>query len=229
MRTIRALGAALGLAAALGAAADAPADLTIVALGDSTTAGTPFFRSPLEAPPDGEGDAEAPFPRVLETLRPGWRVLNRGVNGERADQIRARFERDVLPARPRFVVVLAGVNDAYQGRDLARTEADLLWMYERAAKAGVSPVAAAVMPFTLASRAQSARIRRLNAWIARTAAARGWAFCDLHAAVAAKGNSDALAGSPDGLHPDRGGYRAAARALAAVIDARLARLRASGY
>jgi len=32
-------------------------DITIVALGDSTTAGTPGFKSPLEAPPAGEGDA----------------------------------------------------------------------------------------------------------------------------------------------------------------------------
>ena len=147
------------LASAALAAAPAPS-LTVVALGDSTTAGTPFFRSPVEAPPDGEGDAAVPWPRVLETLRPGWRVLNCGVNGERADQIRARFERDVLTARPRFVVILAGVNDVYQGRDLTQTEADLLWMYDRAAKAGVEPVAASVMPFTPASPRQSARLRR---------------------------------------------------------------------
>jgi lysophospholipase L1-like esterase len=214
------LGAALLLSAT---AAAAPPRLIIVALGDSTTAGTPFFRSPLEAPPDGEGDASAPFPRALEELRPGWRVLNRGVNGERADEIRARFDRDVLAARPRFVVILAGVNDAYQGRDPRDAEADLLWMYERAAKAGVEPVLATVMPFTLATPAQSARIREINAWIARTGSARGWAVCDLHAAVAARDDPDALAGSPEGLHPDRAGYRAAARALAAVLDGRLAR------
>ena len=47
---------------------------------------------------------------------PEWDVLNRGVNGERSDQIAARFARDVLAARPRAVVVIAGVNDVYQGR-----------------------------------------------------------------------------------------------------------------
>jgi lysophospholipase L1-like esterase len=215
-----ALAAALLLAVV--PAAGARAALTIVALGDSTTAGTPFFRSALEAPPDGEGDAAAPFPRALEILRPGWRVINRGVNGERADEIRVRFERDVLPPRPRFVVILAGVNDAYQGRPPELVEADLLWMYERAVKAGIEPIPATVMPFTRAARAQNARIREINAWIAKTAAARGWALCDMHAAVAATDDPEKLAGSPEGLHPDRDGYRAAARALAAVIDARLA-------
>jgi lysophospholipase L1-like esterase len=201
----------------------APAAVTVVALGDSTTAGTPFYRSPLEAPPDGEGDAAAAYPSALEKMRPGWRVLNRGVDGERADEVRARFDRDVLGARPRFAIILAGVNDAYQGRDPAATEADLLWMYERARKNGIEPVAATIMPFSLATPAQNEKIRRVNAWIRRTAAARGWALCDLHAAVAAPGDPDRLAVSPEGLHPDRAGYRAAARALAATIDARLAR------
>ncbi len=35
--------------------------LTIVGLGDSTTAGTPGFRSPLESPPDGAGDETSQY------------------------------------------------------------------------------------------------------------------------------------------------------------------------
>jgi lysophospholipase L1-like esterase len=211
--------APLLLAAGLSAAA--PPRLKIVALGDSTTAGTPFFRSPVEAPPDGQGDADAAFPSVLEKIRPGWRVVNEGVNGERADEIRARFERGVVIEKPRFVVILAGVNDVYQGRDLKETEADLLWMYERARRAGVEPVAASVMPFTRASREQNARLRALNDWIAKTAAARKIAFWDAHAATASRENPETLSGSPEGLHPDRAGYKAAAASLAAVLDARL--------
>jgi hypothetical protein len=33
----------------------------IAALGDSTTAGTPGYRSPIEAPTDGEGNAESQY------------------------------------------------------------------------------------------------------------------------------------------------------------------------
>src|SRR5205814_9896246 len=91
-------------------------DVTIVALGDSTTAGTPGFRSPLEAPPDGAGDETSQYAYWLMRAHTDWRILNRGVNGERADQIGARFARDVVSPAPRAVVIIAGVNDIYQGR-----------------------------------------------------------------------------------------------------------------
>jgi len=68
--------------------------VTIAAIGDSTTAGTPGFKSPLEAPPDGAGNVESQYAYWLMMRRPDWRVLNRGVNGERSDQIRLRFARD---------------------------------------------------------------------------------------------------------------------------------------
>jgi hypothetical protein len=49
--------ATLLLAAALLAAPGSRvARVRIVAMGDSTTAGTPAFQSPLEAPPGGRGD-----------------------------------------------------------------------------------------------------------------------------------------------------------------------------
>ena len=102
------------------------ATMTIVGLGDSTTAGTPAFASPLEAPPRGAGNPESQYTYWMMKARPGWTVLNRGVNGERADQIRARFARDVEAAKPKAVIILAGVNDAYQGRPAEETEADLL-------------------------------------------------------------------------------------------------------
>ena len=89
----------------------------IVAIGDSTTAGTPAFGSPLESPPLGRGDPTSQYAHWLVQSHPDWEVLNRGVNGERSDQIRARFDRDVISARPAVVVVIAGVNDVYQGRE----------------------------------------------------------------------------------------------------------------
>src|SRR2546430_16189139 len=90
------------------AGAMTPRGLTIVGLGDSTTAGTPAFRSPLEAPPDGEGDPKSQYAFWMVRAHPEWTVLNRGINGETAAEIRARFERDVLAARPPYAILLAG-------------------------------------------------------------------------------------------------------------------------
>jgi len=187
--------------------------MTIVALGDSTTAGTPAFASPLEAPPSGSGNPESQYSHWMTKAKPGWIVLNRGVNGERADQIRARFARDVEAAQPSVVIILAGVNDAYQGRDAEEVEADLLWMYRRAKSLGIVPVAATILPFTRATAAQSERLETLNAWIRSTATREMIPFCDSAHAAAHRKDSRRLKGTPDGLHPDPATYRAVGEAL----------------
>jgi lysophospholipase L1-like esterase len=189
----------------------------VVALGDSTTAGTPGFLSPAEAPPEGRGDPRSQYGYWLEKARPGWRVLNRGVNGERADEVRARFARDVEGARPEAVIILAGVNDAYQGRDLAETQADLRWMWRRAKELRLRAVAATVLPFSHATPEQSARIEALNAWLPRAAKAEGAKVCDTAAAAADPKDSRKLKGTPDGLHPDVATYRAVGEALARCL------------
>jgi lysophospholipase L1-like esterase len=191
----------------------------IVALGDSTTAGTPGFLSPLESPPDGSGDLESQFAYWLMKARPGWKVLNRGVNGERSDQIRARFDRDVLPARPNAVVIIAGVNDVYQGRPAAHVIEQLRAMYEAGRKAGLQIVAGSIVPYNTATPDQNARMREINAWIKDVAAREhGVRFVDTRAAVAATDAPDRLAESPDDLHPSTSGYRHMAEALLPALE-----------
>jgi lysophospholipase L1-like esterase len=194
--------------------------VTIVALGDSTTAGTPDFLSPLEAPPHGRGDVESQYAYWLMKARPDWRVLNRGVNGERSDQIRARFDRDVVAASPAAVVIIAGVNDVYQGRPASHAIDQLRAMYERAREVGIAVVAGSIVPYNTATHDQNARMRLINDWIRETATREhGVRFVDTRAAVAAPGDLDRLSESPDGLHPSAAGYRRMAEALLPAIDA----------
>jgi lysophospholipase L1-like esterase len=199
--------------------------ISIVALGDSTTAGTPAFRSPIEAPPNGAGDVHSQYAYWLMQQHPDWSVLNRGVNGERTDEIAARFDRDVLPAHPRAVIILAGVNDVYQGLPAEHATRQLRAMYDRALSAGIAVVAASIIPYNSATRGQNVEMHDINAWIAAQAAKDPRiTFVDTRAAVAASGNPDRLSGSPDGLHPDVNGYRAMAlaieRALVKVLNGR---------
>lgn len=196
------------------------ATMTIVALGDSTTAGTPAFSSPLESPTEGAGNPESQYSYWMTKARPELRVLNRGVNGERADHIRARFARDVEDNRPKFVIILAGVNDVYQGRPSRETKLDLLWMYKRAKALHIVPVAASVLPFNRATPSQSERIERLNKWIRETAAIENIPFCDTARAAADPKDARSLKGSPDGLHPDVETYRAIGEAFLKTISDR---------
>ncbi|HMF96185.1 MAG TPA: GDSL-type esterase/lipase family protein [Vicinamibacterales bacterium] len=202
-----------------------PDTVTIVALGDSTTAGTPGFRSPLEAPPDGSGDETSQYAYWLMWLQPSWCVLNRGVNGERADQIRARFARDVVSAAPQAAIVIAGVNDIYQGRSAAAVQRELEALYVAARAAGIPVVAGSIVPYNSSGADANARMHEVNAWIREYAEAhpRDVIFCDTRAAVAAPGAPDRLASSPDDLHPSPDGYRRMATALEPAVARALSR------
>lgn len=203
---------------------------TVVALGDSTTAGTPGFQSPVEAPPDGAGNVESQFAYWLMQAHPDWRVLNRGVNGERADEIGARFARDVAAARPDAVVIIAGVNDVYQGRSADAVQRDLAAIYAAARAAKIPIVAGSIIPYNTATAAQNQTMRAVNGWIREQADAHAesMVFCDTRAAVAEPGAPDRLVSSPDDLHPSPEGYKLMAAALDPAIVAALAKARALG-
>jgi len=189
--------------------------IRIVALGDSTTAGTPAFKSPLESPPVGLGDETSQYAFWLMKAHPEWVVLNRGINGQRSDEIRARFERDVIQNRPAAIVIIAGVNDIYQGRSVEHVTGELQAMYARAAAAAIPVVAGSIIPFNTATPEQNQRMRQVNDWIGRQP---NVTFADTRAAVAASGNPDALFESPDGLHPSAAGYRRMAEAIEPALQ-----------
>jgi acyl-CoA thioesterase I len=181
--------------------------LVIVGLGDSTTAGTPGFLSPLEAPPNGMGSPESQYGYWVTEAHPGWRFLNRGVNGQRTDQMLSRFGRDVILAKPDVVVILGGVNDIYQGRDPESVRDNLQMMYERAEASAIAVVGATILPYNSAEARESRAIRRVNTWIEERSRSSSLLFCDTNRAVRADGDPDRLGSTPDGLHPDVEGYR----------------------
>lgn len=191
----------------------------IVALGDSTTAGTPGWKSPLEAPPRGAGDETSQYAYWLMKQHGDWTVLNRGVNGERSDQILARFDRDVIDAGADAVVIIAGVNDVYQGRDPAHVIAQLSEMYGRAERAGIVVVAGTIVPYNTATPEQNARMRAINSWIrGRSEARPSPHYADTRTAVASPHSPDLLDDTPDQLHPSASGYRRMAEAIAPVLE-----------
>lgn len=196
-----------------------PPNLRIVAMGDSTTAGTPAFKSPREAPPQGSGDETSQYAYWLMKSHPDWEVINQGINAQRSDQIAARFEDDVIAKKPAVVVIIAGVNDVYQGRPAQHVKDQLAAMYARARAAGIRVVAGTIIPFNTATADQNARMKEVNDWIrSQGRGDPGVIFVDTRAAVAAEDGPDKLASSPDNLHPDAAGYRKMADAIAPAID-----------
>lgn len=191
--------------------------MKIVAFGDSTTAGTPGFLSPLEAPPYGAGNVESQYAYWMMKKHGDWEVLNRGINGERSDQILARFPRDVISERPEMVVVLAGVNDIYQGFPMDKTRQNLSSMYGGAIKERVVPVACTVLPYNSMGKKETESRTSLNNWVRKKSSQLKIPFCDTAEAVADPINPNKLRGSPDGLHPNVDGYKRMAEAISICI------------
>ncbi len=151
-------------------------------------------------------------------LHPEWRVLNRGVNGQRSDQILARFERDVSRESPDAVIILAGVNDIFQGADAGSVESNLRGMYTRARELHIAVVAATILPYDIAGRRENDVMHEVNNWIQATVTTEGLGFCDTRRVVSRAGDQDALGSTPDGLHPDVEGYRKMGEALTVVLE-----------
>jgi lysophospholipase L1-like esterase len=86
--------------------------LVIVAIGSSSTEGI------------GASDAAHAYPALLaEELHRRWpqlalSVINKGVGGEVASQMLARFERDVLPYHPQLVIWQTGSNQALKSESI---------------------------------------------------------------------------------------------------------------
>ena len=185
----------------------------IVAMGDSTTAGTPGWKSAVEQPPN-TGDETSQYAYWLMKAHPDWEVLNHGINGERSDQIRARFQRDVIAHKPRVAIVIAGVNDVYQGRPASHVTEQLRAMYDDARREGIVVVAGSIIPYNTATPDQNARMREINTWIRSQAETDpNLHFVDTRAAAASPADPDKLFDSPDQLHPSPAGYRRVAERL----------------
>jgi acyl-CoA thioesterase I len=157
----------------------------------------------------------------MMTMHPEWEVLNRGVNGERSDQIAARFDRDVLQERPDVTVVLAGVNDVYQGFPKEFTERNLRNVYSKGRENRIILVTATILPYNTMSRKAASAIRELNEWIAATSVEFDATCADTNRAVADPNDRDRLAGSPDGLHPGVEGYRRMGEVISRAIQERM--------
>ena len=102
---------------------------TLVCLGDSITQADPGYVSLMAAL------IAAKYPER------GIHVVNAGIGGHKAPDMRARLGRDVLAHRPDWVTINVGINDVWHGLD-GGTGGVPLDVYERDAEAMVQTVQA---------------------------------------------------------------------------------------
>lgn len=118
----------------------------IIAIGDSHISGYPAHRS--MADPSGSQALFNPASSISYQLSQltGWTYQNMGYSGQRSDEIRARFEKDVIEKRPTYALIEGGFNDYKTDRSQEDTIADLSWMINRSLEEGIIPISFAILP-----------------------------------------------------------------------------------
>jgi lysophospholipase L1-like esterase len=182
----------------------------IAALGDSITAGSPYW-DPDPAVrerigPDVDPDSQFPLWAQVRLGR-GFAVRNCGVFGERTDEIAARLPTCARGARA--LIVQGGINDIAQGRPVAQAARDLRAMVAHGRERGLRVMLTDVLPWNNGDAHAAREIRRLNAMIEDIARDEHVPLLRFNAELAAPDHPDRMeAGlTADGDHPSVAGYR----------------------
>ena len=185
-------------------------------LGDSLTVG---YQSPS---PYG-GYAETPYTDMLEPMArarlqelglKGYEAffINKGINGDSTDGMLGRFKTSVEAERPDYVIIWAGINDLYAGREPRQVMGNLVRLYSRTLETGAKPIACTLTP-TEADARMNSRIRELNALIAKHCDIEGIRVVDLFSSLAGSDGRLNPVYSDDGVHLSHQGYATVARTV----------------
>ena len=195
------------LAVAALAAAPAPAQRTVVFLGDSLT--------------DGYGLArDEAFPSLVEArIRAaglGWKVVNAGVSGDTSAGARARMDY-VYRQNPDLIFLCIGSNDGLRGLPVAELERNLRAILDRARAAGTRVVLAGAMLPENYGRDYREAFQRVFPRLAREYRTGFLPFLLQGVAMDPALNQD------DGIHPNAAGERRVADNVWKVLAPELAR------
>lgn len=142
-------------------------------------------------------------------------IVGRGISGQVTSQMLVRFRRDVLDLRPRYVVIIAGINDIARNQGYISQEnsiGNILSMCELAVANGIEPVLSTLIPASkVVWRPAITNTRELvaafNAELRAHAAERGFKLIDLEQLLADENGNTRPDLSEDTIHPTLAGYK----------------------
>jgi lysophospholipase L1-like esterase len=159
------------------------------------------------------------WPRRVDSFFAGKSYVGRGISGQTTPQMLIRFRPDVVDLKAKVVVILAGTNDIAENTGPMTNEeiqGNLVSMAEIGKANGIRVVFSSILPVSAYHVAPNGipqtiqrpmeRIRALNDWMKKYAAAEKHVYLDYFSAmVDATGHlREELSG--DDLHPNNAGY-----------------------
>ena len=152
-------------------------------------------------------------------------LLGRGISGQVTSHMVARFRRDVVDHHPKYVVILAGINDIARNNgyiSVENTFGNIVSMCEIAKANKIKPVLCTLVPSAYikwrpALKDTKEQVAKLNTMIKEYAKAKHYKVVD-YATVLADANGETRADlSGDSVHPNLDGYKLMEEALMKVI------------
>lgn len=171
-----------------------------------------------------------PQPRFGDYFTSHKGYVGRGISGQTTPQMLIRFRPDVIDLKPRAVVILAGTNDIAGNTGAMSNEeiqGNLASMAELAKAHGIKVVLSSILPVSAYHTAPTGipqttqrpmdRIRAINDWMKKYAAAEGHVYLDYFPGTVDAQGLLREEFSADDLHPNAKGYAAMASLAEAAI------------
>jgi lysophospholipase L1-like esterase len=143
--------------------------------------------------------------RKLQTLGPGWLVINRGLGGEETEGGVVRLPAVLEADQPGIVLIMEGTNDARKCWSADNAVRNLRTMVRTAKRANAIPIIATVPPSFTSRQCTHEIIAYVNDYIRGFALVEGAVLAEIFHGT----NNRALYGN-DHLHPNQRGYNAMA-------------------
>lgn len=162
------------------------------------------------------------LPRILGTGVISANSVEEGNPGETSANMLARYATSVRAHGAQILFLLAGTNDAGQGRTLAEYASSIKGIVAEAQKDGV-PVIIGTVPPLGSSRpaADKLRVQQYNTWLAAWCPTVGVTVAEVFKGLVANGTDSLQSGyDADGIHPETLGHQKIAEAFAAAYTAR---------
>jgi lysophospholipase L1-like esterase len=153
--------------------------------------------------------------------------INLAQSGDTSEATVARFDEDVLPFHPQYLLIMTGTNSLRAGTDSDEVINDLKTLKEKCRNNGIYPVFMTLPPINPANIKRAFNESTVTDWKDRFAAVNAWIRQQVHVDLAGKIDESQelpMVYGLDGIHLDTAGKKLMAEAVNEQWDAILRQL-----